>query len=369
MAPKQPFAFLVVIILLLAAARAFAAEPEAEPAPPVDRYVVPDGGPEELIEFIQGVLQTPPPNEESREKALAALNEASDRVLASKATDEQLETVVELKLNLLRGQPDELKALAEKLKAAGRDRFVRQVRGTLLATELQAAMRGPRDEAIPAVGKAIGQIVEFLDEGSFEPSDVQLGMMAGQVAEMTGDDALAVGVYQKLEKSAAESDDPRLKSLAKSLEGVIRRLTLVGQPMEIKGTTLAGEPFDWSQYTGKTVLVDFWATWCGPCVREVPALKRLYAAYHEKGFDIVGISLDQDRNALETFVKERELPWTILYEDEGRNPVADYYGVMGIPLMVLVGADGKVVSIQARGPALAELLEARFGPVPEQEEP
>ena len=67
------------------------------------------------------------------------------------------------------------------------------------------------------------------------------------------------------------------------------------------------------------------------------------------------------------FVKEREIPWVILFEDEGRNPIADYYGVMGIPQMILVGSDGKVVSTQARGSVLEELLAERFGPLPEEE--
>ncbi len=368
MAYRPHVLFFVLLTLLLTASHSPAAEPgDGQPQP--DRYAVPDGGPAELVEFIREVLQTPPPNEQARDKALAALNEASDRVLAAEATDEQLAIVVELKLNLLRGQSKELQALADKLEAAGHDRLVRQVEGALLAADLQAAMRGPREEAVPAIGQAIEQIVQFLDEGPFAPSDVQLAMTAGQVAEMTGNDALAVGVYQKLGKLAAESDDPRLKALAESLEGVVRRLSLVGQPMEIEGKTLAGEPFDWSEYAGKTVLVSFWATWCGPCVREIPTLKRLYGAYREKGFEIVGISLDKDRGPLEDFVSERELPWTILHEDAGRNPVAEYYGIMGIPVMFLVGADGKVVSIQARGAALEELLEARFGPVPEQKEP
>ena len=353
-----------LLALLLALPQVLADESTPEPEQP-DRYGVPEGGPDELIRFIERVLNDLPSDEAEREKALAALSEATDRVLAGNASDEQLEIVVRLKVSLLRGQTDQIKALAEKLAGAGRARAARQVQAMLLMTELREAMRGSREEALPAAEKAIGQIAEFLAAETSQDTDVQLGMMAGQVAEMIENDALAATIYKKVEQIAAKSKDPRLQPLAKSLEGAIRRLTLVGNTMEVRGTTLAGAPFDWSQYAGKTVLVDFWATWCGPCVQEIPVLKRIYEAYHEKGFDIVAISLDRERGQLEAFVKERELPWTILFEDEGRNPVADYYGVMGIPQMMLVGPDGKVVSIRARGRVLEELLEKQFGPLPE----
>ncbi len=353
-----------LLALLLALPQVLADEPTPEPQQP-DRYALPEGGPDELIRFIERMLSDLPSDQAEREKALAALNKATDRVLAGNASDEQLEIVVGLKVSLLQGQTDQIKALAEKLATAGRARAARQVQAMLLMTELREAMRGSREEALPAVEKAIGRVAEFLDAETLQDIDVQLGMMAGQVAEMTENDTLAAGIYRKVEQIAAKSDAPRLQSLAKSLEGAIRRLTLVGNTMEVRGATLAGEALDWSKYAGKTVLVDFWATWCGPCVSEVPRLKRLYEAYHEKGFDIVGISLDREREQLEAFVKERELPWTILFEDEGRHPLADYYGVMGIPQMMLVGPDGKVISIRARGSALEELLAERFGPLPE----
>ncbi|MDZ7618115.1 MAG: TlpA disulfide reductase family protein [Patescibacteria group bacterium] len=344
------------------------AEPAAEPQQP-DRYAVPDGGPEVLVRFIEGILADLPTDEASRKKALAALNEAADRVLAANPTDEQLDMLVQLKVGLLQGQTEQIKALAEKLAAAGHARAARQVQAMLLMTELRGAMRGSREEALPAVEKILKQIIAFLGEEASGEADLQLGMMGAQVAEMVDNDAMAAGIYQKVAQIAAKSDNPRFQELAKAIEGAVRRLTLVGKPMEIRGTTLGGEPFDWSKYAGKTVLVDFWATWCGPCVQEVPLLQRLYAAYHEKGFEIVGISLDREREQLETFLKEREIPWVTLYEGEGRNPMADYYGVMGIPQMMLIGPDGKVISTRARGHDLEKLLADRFGPLPEAEKP
>ena len=112
------------------------------------------------------------------------------------------------------------------------------------------------------------------------------------------------------------------------------------------------------------VLVDFWATWCGPCVAEMPNIRAQYDKYHAKGFEVVGISLDEDVDALKAFVAENKLPWPILFErSEGagwRHPMATKYGISGIPQLILIGRDGNVITLKARGEALAERLAELF---------
>lgn len=146
------------------------------------------------------------------------------------------------------------------------------------------------------------------------------------------------------------------------MAGAARRLSLVGKPLELSGTKLDGAKFDIQDLKGKVVLVDFWATWCGPCLAEYPNIKKAHEKYQAQGFEVVGVSIDEDREALETYVKEKNLPWITLHEKDagGRNPATNHYGILGIPAMFLVDREGKVVSIRARGEELNRLLETQF---------
>ncbi|SRR5581483_3405205 len=120
---------------------------------------------------------------------------------------------------------------------------------------------------------------------------------------------------------------------------------------------LEGNSISAAGYKGKIVLIDFWATWCGPCREEMPNVIDTYVKYHDKGFDIIGISLDEDRTTLENFLKENKISWPQYFDGKGwENKVAMKYGVESIPATILIGRDGKIIGKDFRGEELTQAV-------------
>jgi peroxiredoxin len=217
--------------------------------------------------------------------------------------------------------------------------------------------------------KLLERIRKHLADGPIQEDEVRLAYEATMTAADLGDDVAAVA-YGDLGAELARSTDKKVATLAAKMQGAARRLALVGQKPDLEGKTVSGKPLDWAKYRGKTVLVQFWATWCGPCRKAIAQIRPLYRAYHDKGFDVVGISVDKEREDLDAFLKDADLPWVIVADTDAIGAEKDgsmgtKYGVFGIPEMWLVDKDGKVLARGLGPDALAQALEKQFGPIPE----
>ena len=121
--------------------------------------------------------------------------------------------------------------------------------------------------------------------------------------------------------------------------------------------TAAGPEFTLSSLRGKYVLVDFWASWCGPCRAENPRLKALYQQYQPKGLELVSVSVDSDGGKWRKAVGQDQLPWIQVSDLKGwESPAAQLYGVLAVPSSVLLDPAGRVVARDLRGEALVKKL-------------
>jgi thiol-disulfide isomerase/thioredoxin len=257
-------------------------------------------------------------------------------------------------------------------------------RGILSPEETQSAEKLQslllNDPSVPADIKGRAAVVDFrqrFETAVKEGVGPKIAAMASQLDELgqqypkaDGFDMLGYETYRALQRSdpaaaeewARKTQASPNQSLASYAKGIVEKIESARHPMEMKFTAFDGREVDLSKLRGKVVLLDFWGTWCGPCVEDLPFMRKLRDSYGKQGLEIIGILADDaSREKLAGFLEKNDITWPQYYDGKvGDNEFAKKYAVKAFPTIMLLNKQGVVVS-NARGEVLEQEIRKLLG--------
>lgn len=235
-----------------------------------------------------------------------------------------------------------------------------------IRTEVTPILKEIQDKVSASEGKPadLAEQLKAIDAviAKYQTQDKQavggLYLLEAQIyASALENNAKAIEVLTQVQKDYAgtkieEQAGKLIESMKAGAEAKKIRAALVpgAQFPDFDEKDLAGQPLSVAGHKGKVVLVDFWATWCPPCRAELPNVLAVYQKHHDQGFDIIGVSLDQDRSKLDAFIKEKGMGWSQYFDGTGwGNKIAKKYGINSIPATFLLDGEGKIIAADLRG--------------------
>jgi thiol-disulfide isomerase/thioredoxin len=194
---------------------------------------------------------------------------------------------------------------------------------------------------------ALPAIEEFM---KLAPKDARGPNLLYNMMRNSKDEDKKKAVEERILKDFPES------GTATSIKGERKKLAAIGKPFELEFTeAIKGTTINMKDLKGKVVVIDFWATWCGPCIAEIPNMKKIYAEYKDKGVEFIGVSLDQPKekgglDKLKEYVAKNDVQWPQYYQGNyWQSEFSAGWGINSIPCVFMVDQEGNLYSIEARG--------------------
>ena len=354
-----PFHRLAVTFVVLAATLALLAQPVsaqdkkspadeawrelvkiATPPPPPKEWYTQKPSETELAEF----------NKMRAAKALEASRKAREfhqqfpadpRAVEARLNEYNLLTaVVELGDPSVSGEVEALeKSLAEDRSLPDAER---------LSILMNPVRRVLRVKTQAEVGPALVKATELLLQATrMFPAEIEPAANLLQFTDMLMAYDHAELAHEVLKQLKLPGNDPQVIAAASE---AIKKFELLGKPVEMAFTSIDGRKVDVADLKGKVVLINYWATWCGPCVASLPELKAAYEKWKPEGFEMLGISLDHELEPLQKMVKDRNLEWPQHYDQQNeRNRFAEQFGINSTPTIWLLDRKGNLRNLNARG--------------------
>ena len=318
-------------------------------------------------------------------KAMDALNKG---LTLKNVSNEELFKFVEQKINLIptycqitgSNEDDEMAAMSAQLRQIGRLDIADALDESLFNRKVQKSIKANDAETF---GKLFDVVNEQVQKAGKDVSP-ELALKATKIALAARNVKgykLEDGLLKKYVEQFASSSNPDVQYISTQMElqilfdaGEERMFNLPGKEILFSGTFIDGTKFNPEDYKGKVLLIEVWATWCPPCCEEQTVVRDAYAKYHDKGFEVIGVSCDDenDLDGFKEFLNTYKFTWKQMFENSAvipgmktvtgqPVPFNKYYGIYKVPRPILIGKDGKVITVNARGPELERLLKEIYG--------